>query len=63
MKDAFDIFIRIMYIFDIYVMLGIFFAVVSRGGGFLFWFVVRLSWNLYQLKGSIIEVFITFKNR
>lgn len=47
MKAAFDIFIRIMYIFDIYVMLRIFFAVVTKGGGFLFWFVVRLSWNLF----------------
>lgn len=61
MKAAFDIFIRIMYIFDNYLILRIFFTVVTKDGGFfLFWFVVRFFWNLFNCAALKLRVFKTF---
>jgi len=42
--------------FGVYVILKIFFSVVSKGVGFLFWSVARLLEALCHLKGNIIKI-------
>lgn len=66
MKAAFDVFIIIRYIFDIYVMLRIFYTMVKNHQGWWVFILVcckTLLESLYQLKGSIIEVFNALKKK